>query len=616
MKKILITDVTLRDAHQSLIATRLKTEDMLPIAPVMNSVGFFSMEVWGGATFDTAIRFLNEDPWQRLRQLKAVLPNTPLQMLLRGQNLVGYRHYADDIVENFIFKAAEYGIDIFRIFDALNDLRNLEKAIETVKKVGKHAQGTISYTISPVHTIEKYVQNAIDLKNMGVDSICIKDMAGLLLPEQTYDLIKAIKETVDLPLALHSHATSGVSVATLLKGIEAGADIIDTAISSMSMQTSHSPTEAMVACLKDTPYDTGLDLELLNDIAKYFSKVREKYHEHETNTIVDTKIFLYQVPGGMLSNLESQLKQQNAYDKYEEVLHEIPQVRKDFGYPPLVTPTSQIVGTQAVINVLAGQRYKTLTNESKNLLIGNYGKTPAEPDPELVKRALKELGLEKPVTMRPADLIKPELDLMIEKTKEVQKKTKVTLEDVLTYALFPHIAPTFFETRNNPPVATSEKVKVEEKQKVKDEVKGYLVNFEGHEFKILVKEVEPEKLALSSIGMVVSNAINQPQNPKTEVKAEKVEESQKQMNQAEAEPQKTSQSISEKPKDTIVSPVTGTVLKILKENGEQIKSGDVILTLEAMKVEFEIKAQVDGKAKILVSKGDVVQSEDPLCEIY
>jgi oxaloacetate decarboxylase alpha subunit len=616
MKKILITDVTLRDAHQSLIATRLKTEDMLPIAPVMNSVGFFSMEVWGGATFDTAIRFLNEDPWQRLRQLKAVLPNTPLQMLLRGQNLVGYRHYADDIVENFIFKAAEYGIDIFRIFDALNDVRNLEKAIETVKKVGKHAQGTISYTISPVHTIEKYVQNAIDLKNMGVDSICIKDMAGLLLPEQTYDLIKAIKETVDLPLALHSHATSGVSVATLLKGIEAGADIIDTAISSMSMQTSHSPTEAMVACLKDTPYDTGLDLELLNDIAKYFSKVREKYHEHETNTIVDTKIFLYQVPGGMLSNLESQLKQQNAYDKYEEVLHEIPQVRKDFGYPPLVTPTSQIVGTQAVINVLAGQRYKTLTNESKNLLIGNYGKTPAEPDPELVKRALKELGLEKPVTMRPADLIKPELDLMIEKTKEVQKKTKVTLEDVLTYALFPHIAPTFFETRNNPPVATSEKEKVEEKQKVKDEVKGYLVNFEGHEFKILVKEVEPEKLALSSIGMVVSNVINQPQNPKTEVKAEKVEESQKQMNQAEAEPQKTSQSISEKPKDTIVSPVTGTVLKILKENGEQIKSGDVILTLEAMKVEFEIKAQVDGKAKILVSKSDVVQSEDPLCEIY
>ncbi|NMC66670.1 MAG: sodium-extruding oxaloacetate decarboxylase subunit alpha [Spirochaetales bacterium] len=616
MKKILITDVTLRDAHQSLIATRLKTEDMLPIAPVMNSIGFFSMEVWGGATFDTAIRFLNEDPWQRLRQLKAVLPNTPLQMLLRGQNLVGYRHYADDIVENFIFKAAEYGIDIFRIFDALNDFRNLQKAVETVKKVGKHAQGTISYTISPVHTIETFVQNAKDLKNMGVDSICIKDMAGLLLPEQTYDLIKAIKEAVDLPLALHSHATSGVSVATLLKGIEAGADIIDTAISSMSMQTSHSPTEAMVACLKDTPYDTGLDLELLNDIAKYFSKVREKYHEYETNTIVDTKIFLYQVPGGMLSNLESQLKQQNAYEKYEEVLHEIPQVRKDFGYPPLVTPTSQIVGTQAVINVLAGQRYKTLTNESKNLLIGNYGKTPAEPDPELVKRALKELGLEKTVTMRPADLIKPELDLMIEKTKEIQKKTKVTLEDVLTYALFPHIAPAFFETRNNPPAATTQKEKAEEKQKIKDEVKGYLVNFEGHEFKILVKEVEPEKLALSSIGMVMSNVINQAQNLKTEITSPKAEENAKTINKPQVEEQKVAQPSAEKPKDTIISPVTGTVLKILKENGEQVKSGDVVLTLEAMKVEFEIKAQVDGKVKILVTKGDVVQSEDPLCEIY
>lgn len=616
MKKILITDVTLRDAHQSLIATRLKTEDMLPIAPVMNSIGFFSMEVWGGATFDTAIRFLNEDPWQRLRQLKAVLPNTPLQMLLRGQNLVGYRHYADDIVENFIFKAAEYGIDIFRIFDALNDFRNLQKAVETVKKVGKHAQGTISYTISPVHTIETFVQNAKDLKNMGVDSICIKDMAGLLLPEQTYDLIKAIKEAVDLPLALHSHATSGVSVATLLKGIEAGADIIDTAISSMSMQTSHSPTEAMVACLKDTPYDTGLDLELLNDIAKYFSKVREKYHEYETNTIVDTKIFLYQVPGGMLSNLESQLKQQNAYEKYEEVLHEIPQVRKDFGYPPLVTPTSQIVGTQAVINVLAGQRYKTLTNESKNLLIGNYGKTPAEPDPELVKRALKELGLEKTVTMRPADLIKPELDLMIEKTKEIQKKTKVTLEDVLTYALFPHIAPAFFETRNNPPAATTQKEKAEEKQIGKDEVKGYLVNFEGHEFKILVKEVEPEKLALSSIGMVMSNVINQAQNLKTEITSPKAEENAKTINKPQVEEQKVAQPSAEKPKDTIISPVTGTVLKILKENGEQVKSGDVVLTLEAMKVEFEIKAQVDGKVKILVTKGDVVQSEDPLCEIY
>lgn len=618
MKKILITDVTLRDAHQSLIATRLKTEDMIPIAPTMDSVGFFSMEVWGGATFDTAIRYLKEDPWLRLKQLKAVLPNTPLQMLLRGQNLVGYRHYADDIVESFVFKAAEYGIDIFRIFDALNDFRNLEKAIESVKKVGKHAQGTISYTISPVHTIKTFVQNAKDLKNMGVDSICIKDMAGLLLPEQTYELVKAIKEEVDLPLVIHSHATSGVSVATLLKGIEAGADIIDTAISSMSMQTSHSPTEAMVACLKDTPYDTGLDLELLNDIAKYFAKVREKYHEFETNTIVDTKIFLYQVPGGMLSNLESQLKQQNAYDKIDDVLHEIPNVRKDFGYPPLVTPTSQIVGTQAVINVLAGERYKTLTNESKNLLIGNYGKTPAEPDPELVQRALKELGLEKPVTMRPADLLKPELDLMIEKTKEVQKKSKVTLEDVLTYALFPHIAPAFFEARNNPSSQTSQEKKEEkvEKEKAKSDLKGYIVNFEGHEFKVLVKEVDPDKLPLSSIGMVINNIATQQilKSGETTKANNEIKESEDKV--IEKRETIKEEKLSEKSKETIISPVTGTVLKIIKNNGEEVKTGEVILTLEAMKVEFEIKATVDGKVKILVSKGDVVQSEQPLCEIY
>ncbi len=620
MKKILITDVTLRDAHQSLIATRLKTEDMLPILSTMNSAGFFSMEVWGGATFDTAIRFLNEDPWQRLKQLKAFLPNTPLQMLLRGQNLVGYRHYADDIVENFIFKAAEYGIDIFRVFDALNDLRNLEKAIETIKKVGKHAQGTISYTISPVHTIEKYVQNAKDLKNMGVDSICIKDMAGLLLPEQTYELIKAIKTEVDLPLALHSHATSGVSVATLLKGIEAGADIIDTAISSMSMQTSHSPTEAMVACLKDSPYDTKLDLELLNEISKYFAKIREKYHEYETNTVVDTKIFLYQVPGGMLSNLESQLRQQNAYDKFEDVLHEIPQVRKDFGYPPLVTPTSQIVGTQAVINVISGERYKTLTNESKNLLIGNYGKTPAEPDQNLVQRALKELGLEKSVTMRPADLLKPELDLMIEKTKEIQKKTRVTLEDVLTYALFPHIAPSFFEARNNPPATEKtekEPIKTaEEKSKTSNQIKGYIVNFEGHEFKLLVKEVEPEALSISTITTAINSLIKQPQvseNKDIEKSAEKPVEIKEDKSTITVE-KKTE--LKEKAKETIVSPVTGTVLKILKSNDENVESGEVILTLEAMKVEFEIKAQQSGKVKIMVTKGDVVQSEEILCEIY
>jgi len=607
----MITDVTLRDAHQSLIATRMKTEDMIPILDKMDSAGFFSMEVWGGATFDTCIRYLNEDPWQRLKQLKAMLPKTPLQMLLRGQNLVGYRHYADDIVENFVFKAAEYGIDIFRIFDALNDTRNLAKAIESVKKVGKHAQGAISYTISPVHTLESYIQLAKDLKNMGVDSICIKDMAGLLLPEETYELVKGIKEAVNLPLVLHSHSTSGVSVATLLKGIEAGADIVDTAISSFSMQTSHSATESIVASLQNTEYDTELDLGLLDEIATYFASVREKYREFETNIIIDTKIFLYQVPGGMLSNLESQLKQQNAYDKMIDVLHEIPLVRKDFGYPPLVTPTSQIVGTQAVMNVIAGERYKTLTNESKNLLIGNYGKTPAEPDQELVKRALKELNLEKPVIMRPADLLRPELDLMIEKTKEIQKKNKVSMEDVLTYALFPNIAPAFFKQRANP--VPEEKVEKTNKDTAKtNDIKAYLVNVEGHEFKIVLKEVSPSDLSISSMDLKfakstksINNETNM-QSPSEKKEVEKVKEVKVETNKIEQK----------ECKERIVSPVTGTVLKVLKKDDEEVKPGEVILTLEAMKVEFEIKAQTAGKVKIKVNQGDIVQSEAILCEIY
>ncbi len=611
MKKIMITDVTLRDAHQSLIATRMKTEDMIPILDKMDSAGFFSMEVWGGATFDTCIRYLNEDPWQRLKQLKAMLPKTPLQMLLRGQNLVGYRHYADDIVENFVFKAAEYGIDIFRIFDALNDTRNLAKAIESVKKVGKHAQGAISYTISPVHTLESYIQLAKDLKNMGVDSICIKDMAGLLLPEETYELVKGIKEAVNLPLVLHSHSTSGVSVATLLKGIEAGADIVDTAISSFSMQTSHSATESIVASLQNTEYDTELDLGLLDEIATYFASVREKYREFETNIIIDTKIFLYQVPGGMLSNLESQLKQQNAYDKMIDVLHEIPLVRKDFGYPPLVTPTSQIVGTQAVMNVIAGERYKTLTNESKNLLIGNYGKTPAEPDQELVKRALKELNLEKPVIMRPADLLRPELDLMIEKTKEIQKKNKVSMEDVLTYALFPNIAPAFFKQRANP--VPEEKVEKTNKDTAKtNDIKAYLVNVEGHEFKIVLKEVSPSDLSISSMDLKfakstksINNETNM-QSPSEKKEVEIVKEVKVETNKIEQK----------ECKERIVSPVTGTVLKVLKKDDEEVKPGEVILTLEAMKVEFEIKAQTAGKVKIKVNQGDIVQSEAILCEIY
>jgi pyruvate carboxylase subunit B len=387
-QKIQVTDVTLRDAHQSLIATRMRTEDMLPICEKLDQVGFWSLEVWGGATFDACVRFLKEDPWERLRQLRAALPNTRLQMLLRGQNLLGYRHYADDVVEAFVQKAADNGIDVFRVFDALNDLRNIETAMKAVKKAGKHAQGTICYTTSPVHTLALFVEQAKAMQAMGADSIAIKDMAGLLTPYATYDLVKAIKAAVDLPLVVHSHSTSGLAPLCQLKAIEAGADRIDTAISSFGGGTSHPATESQVAALKDTEYDTGLDLALLSEIADYFRDVRKKYHQFESEfTREDVSVQINQVPGGMMSNLANQLKEQNALDKIREVFAEIPRVRADLGYPPLVTPTSQIVGTQAVYNVLAGQRYKTITNEVKRYLLGGYGQPPAAVNPDVQKKS-------------------------------------------------------------------------------------------------------------------------------------------------------------------------------------------------------------------------------------
>ena len=388
-KKIEVTDVVLRDAHQSLIATRLRTEDMLPICEKLDQVGYWSLEVWGGATFDACVRFLKEDPWERLRQLKAALPNTRLQMLLRGQNLLGYRHYADDVVEAFVEKAAANGIDVFRVFDALNDLRNLETAMKAVKKAGKHAQGTICYTTSPVHTPELFVQQAKALQEMGADSIAIKDMAGLLTPFATEALVKAIKANVDLPLVIHSHSTSGLAPLCQMKAIEAGVDRIDTAISSFATGTSHPATETQVAALKGSAYDTGLDLELLSEIADYFREVRKKYHQFESEfTREDVAVQINQVPGGMMSNLANQLKEQNALDKIRDVFAEIPRVREDLGFPPLVTPTSQIVGTQAVYNVLSGQRYKTITNEVKRYLQGGYGQAPAPVNAELQKKAI------------------------------------------------------------------------------------------------------------------------------------------------------------------------------------------------------------------------------------
>jgi len=442
---IKITDTSLRDAHQSLIATRMTTEDILPIVEKMDEVGYHSLECWGGATFDACVRFLNEDPWERLRKIRAKAKKTKLQMLLRGQNLLGYKHYADDVVDYFVQKAVANGIDIIRIFDALNDPRNIERAIKACKKEGGHAQAAFSYTVSPFHSLEQFVKDAKIFVEMGADSICIKDMAGLLVPYQAYELVKALKENVKVPIQLHTHYTSGVGSMTYLKGIEAGVDVVDCAISPMALGTSQPPEEPLVATLQGTPYDTGYDLNLLSEIADYFSKLREKYLSSgllNTKVMgVDVKALIYQVPGGMLSNLVSQLKQAGREDKFREVLEEVPKVRADLGYPPLVTPTSQIVGTQAVMNVITGERYKMVPKETKGLVKGEYGKTPAPISDEIVK---KIIGDEERITCRPADLIPNELDKIRQEVAEYIEQD----EDILTYAMFPQVAVKFFEYRN------------------------------------------------------------------------------------------------------------------------------------------------------------------------
>ena len=448
-KNLGITETILRDAHQSLIATRMTTEEILPVVDKMDKIGYHSLEAWGGATFDSCLRFLNEDPWERLRKIKDVAKNTPLQMLFRGQNILGYRHYADDVVDYFVQKSLANGMDIIRIFDALNDVRNLKTAIESTKKYAKqeghgHVQATVCYTVSPVHNVEGFVKMAKELENMGADSICIKDMAGLLLPYVAYDLITEMKKAVKIPIQLHTHFTSGVGDMTYLKAVEAGVDVIDTALSPLALGTSQPATEPMVATLKGTPRDTGLDLPALSEVAEYFVPLREKYLKSgllkEKMLRVDVNTLLYQVPGGMLSNLYSQLEQQGKTDKFEEVLKEVPRVRKDFGYPPLVTPTSQIVGSQAVLNVLAGERYKMISKESKGLVRGEYGKTPMPISDEIKK---KIIGDEKQITCRPADLLKPELNNIREKMKGWMEQD----EDVLSYALFEQVAEKFFEVR-------------------------------------------------------------------------------------------------------------------------------------------------------------------------
>ncbi len=436
-----ICDTILRDAHQSLLATRMRTDDMLPIAPKLDQVGYWSVEMWGGATFDSAMRFLNEDPWERIRRLKAAMPNTPFQMLLRGQNIVGYKHYPDDVLERFVVKARENGIDIFRIFDAVNDVRNMEKAMQFVKREGGHVQAAISYTISPVHTIAGYVEMARQLADMGADSICIKDMAGMIAPYIAYELVGELKTQVGLPVQFHTHYTSGMAMAAAIKAVEAGVDVVDTAISALSGLTSQPPTESLVSALQGTPRDTGLDLDLLAEISAYFAEVRKKYRKFESGMQgVDVRVLRYQIPGGMLSNLMSQLREQGAEDRYEEVLAEVPRVRAELGYPPLVTPSSQIVGTQATLNVILGARYQIIPEEVKNYVRGFYGRPPAPIDPEIQKIII---GDEQPIQCRPADLLEPGMEKARQEIGDLARSE----EDVISYALFPQVARPFLERR-------------------------------------------------------------------------------------------------------------------------------------------------------------------------
>ena len=580
-----LTDVILRDAHQSLLATRMRTEDMLPIAGKLDEVGFWSIESWGGATFDACIRYLGEDPWERIRRFKQAMPKTPQQMLFRGQNILGYRHYADDLVIKFVERAAESGVDVFRIFDAMNDMRNLETAICAVQKVGKHAQGTMSYTISPVYTIDSWLDMAKRIEEMGADSLCIKDMAGLLKPYVAFELISKLKETVELPIHMQCHATTGLSTATYLKAIEAGIDNVDTAISSMSMTYGHSATETFVSILDDTDRSTGLDIKLLEEIASYFRKVREKYAKFEGKLKgVDSRILVAQVPGGMLTNLENQLREQNASDRLDEVLAEIPRVRKDLGFIPLVTPTSQIVGTQAVLNILTGERYKSITRETEGVLKGEYGATPAPMDSELQK---KVLGNSEPIECRPADLLSPEFETQRSDLLAIAKREGVTLkneiEDTLTYALFPQVGWKFIKNRNNPaafepiPTENDNPAKIPETSSSKPGV--FTVEVGKQAYVVRVTE-----------GGVISE-------PNVPVK-----------NDETIQPKSTSGATSE-----VVAPLAGNVFTINVSVGQIINEGDTVLVLEAMKMETDIRASVSGTvSEISVQAGDAVKVGDVL----
>ncbi len=593
--KLAITDVVLRDAHQSLFATRLRLEDMLPIAEKLDKVGFWSLETWGGATFDACIRFLGEDPWERLRALKKAMPNTPMQMLFRAQNILGYRHYADDVVERFVERAADNGMDVFRIFDAMNDLRNFETAVKSTLKVGKHAQGAMSYTVSPVHNLQYWLDMAKGLEDLGCNSICIKDMAGLLTPYDGFELISRLKETVAVPIALHSHATTGMSTTTHIKAAEAGVDMVDTAISSMSMTYAHSATESIVAILQGQERDTGLDINLLEEIAAYFRNVRKKYAKFEGSLRgVDSRILVAQVPGGMLTNMENQLREQGAADRMDDVLEEIPRVRKDLGYIPLVTPTSQIVGTQAVLNVLTGERYKNITKETAGVLRGEYGASPAPVDAELQQRVLED-GQE-PITCRPADLIEAEVDKLTDEFRKLadEKGIRVAdaeIDDVLTYALFPQIGLKFLENRDNPdafepapgtePAPAAQAAPAAAAPAAAGEAESYNVTVDGRTYQVVVAP-----------GGEVTHVQHAP-TPAASAAA----------------PAPAAGGVAR----NVPAPLAGNIFRVNVAAGQAVKSGDVIMILEAMKMETEVRSPEAGVVQaVLVKEGDAVQVGDVL----
>ena len=590
---IKITDVVLRDGHQSLFATRMRIDDMLPIAAKLDDVGYWALETWGGATFDACIRFLGEDPWDRLRQLKAAMPKTPQQMLLRAQNGLGYRHYADDVIEKFVERCAVNGIDVFRIFDAMNDMRNLKTAVKAAIATDKHAQGTISYTLSPVHTLKTWVDMAKQIEDMGCHSLAIKDMAGLLRPYTAFELVTEIKKAIDIPIGLHCHATTGLSTATLVKSIEAGCSIIDTSISSMSMTYGHSATESLVSIFEGTEHDSGLDINKLEEIAAYFRVVRKKYAKFEGALKgIDSRILVAQVPGGMLTNLEGQLKEQGAIDRLDEVLTEIPAVRKDLGYIPLVTPTSQIVGTQAVINVLSGERYKSITKETAGVLRGEYGATAAPVNKALQERVLKDGG--KVITCRPADLLEPEMDKLTAEFRKLAQEGKLTvaeneIDDVLIYAQFPQVGLNFIKNRNNPaafePVPGSEPapaapVAATTKAAAATGPEQYQVTVNGTRYDVVVS-------AGGEITQLQQTAASPSAAPAPSAEVEE-----------------------------IVAPMAGSVIDVLVNEGDSVEENEPVLIIEAMKMETEIRTTRAGVIHAVhVNKGDSIQVNQPLISL-